>query len=57
MMNILLTMLTQSNGVNFKPEAILDMLPYIGEGMLCIFIVIGIIILITVLLNKCTSKK
>lgn len=56
-MNLLMTMLAASGNVSFNPKAILDMLPYIGEGMLCIFIVIGIIILITVLLNKITSKK
>ena len=57
MFNILLTVLEASGGINFNPQGLLDMLPYLGEGLLCIFIVIGIIILITVLLNKLTSKK
>ena len=57
MFSALMTILDTVSGVNFNPNAILDMLPYLGEGMLCIFIVIGIIILITTLLNKITSKK
>lgn len=32
-------------------------LPYMGKGMLAIIIVIGIIIIVTALLNKITSKK
>ena len=54
MMNVLNSMLALSGNINFNPKAVLDMLPYIGEGMLCIFIVIGIIILITLILNKST---
>ena len=57
MMNVLNSTLALSGNINFNPKAVLDMLPYIGEGMLCIFIVIGIIILITLILNKSTSKK
>ena len=58
MMNVFLsTMLSGSNGIEFRPEAISDMLPKMGEGMLCIFLVIGAIILLTMLLNKLTSKK
>ncbi len=52
--NIILSMV---DGFEFKPEKILEMLPKMGEGMLCIFIVIGIIILVTAILNKVTSKK
>ena len=32
-------------------------LPYMGKGMLSILVVIGIIILITMLLNKIPSKE
>ena len=56
MLNILTTAFSMIGDLKFNPKALLDMLPYIGEGMLCIFIVIGIIILITILLNKITSK-
>ncbi len=42
---------------NFNPSAFLDSLPYMGKGMLGIFIVIGIIIGVTTLLNAVTSKK
>ena len=57
MFRTLMTTLETTNGVNFNPDALLDMLPYLGEGMLSIFIEIGIIILITTLLNKLASKK
>ena len=50
-------MLSAANGIDFHPEAISEMLPKLGEGMLCIFLVIGISILLTMLLNKLTSKK
>lgn len=56
MLNILTTAFSMIGDIKFNSKALLDMLPYIGEGMLCIFIVIGIIILITILLNKITSK-
>ncbi len=42
--------------MNFQPLAFLENLRYMGIGMLSIFIVIGVIILITDMLNK-TSKK
>jgi len=42
---------------NFSTERFFEALPYLGKGMLGIFIVIGVIIGIIVLLNKITSKK
>ena len=44
-------------GVNFDPAKFVEMLPYMGIGMLTIFVVIGVIILTTVLINKLFSKK
>ena len=41
----------------FKPMAFVDNLKYMLSGMIAIFIVIGIIIIITVILNKIFSKK
>ena len=41
----------------FNPSVFLESLPYMGKGMLGIFIVIGIIIGVTTLLNAVTSKK
>ncbi len=32
-------------------------LPYMGKGMLAIFVVIGVIIIVTALLNKIFSAK
>lgn len=37
--------------------AFADNLVYMGEGMLCIFVVIGVLIGITVLLNALTKKR
>ena len=42
---------------DFNPMAFVDNLKYMLSGMIAIFIVIGIIVLITVILNKIFSKK
>lgn len=43
--------------MNFQPYNFVKNLVYMGEGMLGIFIVIGVIVLLTMLLNKITSNK
>ena len=43
--------------IEFQPARFLDMLSYMGKGMLVIFVIIGVIILATVLINKIFSKK
>lgn len=43
--------------MNFNPHAFLENLPYMGEGMLCIMVVIGIFIAITAALNFLVGKK
>lgn len=43
--------------MNFNPSAFVDNLYYMGVGMLSILIVIGIIIVVTILLNKITTRK
>ena len=43
--------------IEFKPEGFVDNLKYIGLGMLAIVIVIGVIILVTTLLNQTTGSK
>ena len=43
--------------MNFNPMNFITSLPYMGMGMLGILVVIGVIILLTMLLNKITSKK
>jgi len=40
----------------FEPEQFIDYLPYMGKGMLAILIVIGIIILVTAVLNKIVNN-
>ena len=44
-------------GMAFDPGKFVEMLPYMGIGMLTIFVVIGVIILTTLLINKLFSKK
>ncbi len=41
--------------IDFK--AFVDSLPYMGQGLLCIFIVTGVIIGSILLLNKLTAEK
>ncbi len=43
--------------MTFNPWAFVDNLSYMGLGMLGIFVVIGVIILVTILLNNITGKK
>lgn len=42
--------------IDFHPERFIDNLPYMGKGMLGIFIVIGIIIVSVYLLAKIGNK-
>ena len=41
----------------FDPSAFIDNLSYMGKGMLGIGVVIGLIIIVTLILNATTSKK
>ena len=43
--------------MNFQPFAFIENLKYMGVGMLSIFIVIGVIILITNVLNKASKNN
>ena len=43
--------------LKFVPSDFIKNLPYMGKGMLGILIVMGIIILVTVLLNKIKTDK
>jgi len=43
--------------LEFNPSRILDMLPHMGVGMLVIFVIIGIIILTTLMIQTLFSKK
>ena len=42
--------------MNFNPMAFVDNLKYMGIGMLAILISMGVIVLVTVLLNKIFKK-
>jgi hypothetical protein len=48
---------TDSDKVGFKPVNFVSNLQYMGSGMLGIFVVIGIIVAITYILNAITRKK
>lgn len=43
--------------LKFDPSAFVRGLPTMGKGMLGIFLVIGVIILVTMALNALTRKK
>lgn len=45
------------SAIEFHPENFMSSLSYMGTGMIGIFIVIGLIVLATVLLNKLFSDK
>ena len=40
----------------FNPMAFIENLPYLLSGMIAIFIVIGVIIAVTIILNKIFKK-
>ena len=42
--------------MNFNPMAFVENLRYMGLGMLGVFVSIGIIVLVTMILNKTTKK-
>ena len=42
--------------MNFHPERLPELLPYMGKGILAIFLVMAVIIIITALLNRLTKK-
>ena len=50
-------LLAKSIFSQFRPEAFIDNLKYMLSGMIAIFIVIGVIILATMLINKIFSSK
>lgn len=43
--------------LSFKPERLTKMLGYMGKGMLVIFVIIGVIILSTIVINRVFSSK
>ena len=50
-------LLAKSIFSDFNPMAFIYNLKYMISGMIAIFVVIGVIIIITVVLNKIFSKK
>jgi len=56
-LNMLLSVSKDAPMFEFEPEKFIDMLPYMGKGMLVIFVIIGVIILATVLINKLFANK
>jgi len=61
-MNFFAALLNTANAaqqfeIDFEPARFVDMLGYMGKGMLVIFVIIGVIILATVAINKLFSNK
>ncbi len=46
-----------TEGLSWHPEKALDTLPNMGKGMLVIFVIIGVIILATLVINKVFTNK
>ncbi len=46
-----------AEGLTFEPGKFVEMLSYMGIGMLVIFVLIGVIILSTMAINAIFSKK
>ncbi len=59
MFHTIVALSSQANKINidFEPSRFVDMLGYMGKGMIVIFVIIGVIILTTLLINKIFSKK
>ncbi len=56
-MKLLNFLLNSAGAFEFNPAGFTEMLPYMAIGMLVIFVLIGMIILATLLINKIFSKK
>ena len=56
-MNTTTTTVTDAVDSGFNPKNFVDNLGYMGSGMLGIFVVIGIIVTITYILNGISKKK
>ena len=53
----LFALLNSAPQIEFNPDGFVKMLPYMGIGMAVIFVIIGVIILATLLINKIFSNK
>ena len=54
-MNLLLG--AKALGINFDPSGFVKMLPHMGVGMFVIFVLIGVIIMVTILINEIFSGR
>ena len=52
-----ITKILEKIGLKFEPSAFVDHLSYMGKGMLVIFVIIGIIILATLVINRTFAAK
>ena len=57
MSNVILTLLNATPKFFFDPQRFVQMLGYMGKGMFVIFVIIGVIILTTIIINTLFSKK
>lgn len=56
-MKFLTVIVANTTQIEFHPEKFIEMLEYMGKGMLIIFVVIGVIILTTMMINKLFYNK
>ena len=57
LLNIMFFLLSVEKGMQWYPEKALEVLPKAGIGMLVIFVLIGVIIVTTLIVNKIFSSK
>lgn len=57
LLNLLNIVANAAVELEFKPERFVEMLDKMGLGMLVIFIIIGVIILTTMVINRLFSNK
>lgn len=57
LLNIMFFLLSVEKGMQWHPEKALEVLPKAGIGMLVIFVLIGVIIVTTLIVNKIFSSK
>ena len=57
LLSTFLVTLSAAPKFTFEPQRFIEMLSYMGKGMLVIFVLIGVIVLVTMLINKIFSKS
>ncbi len=57
LLNMVIAILNSTPTLTFEPQRFIDMLGYMGKGMLVIFVLIGVIVLVTMFINNIFQQK